>query len=78
MVCPELSANNFDILGEPSSMVASKLIFQIRKCNNDTQKLNNEPECEDPDKIDEFIEEKGIMVESWVVHQKIDFYEKFN
>ena len=67
MVCPDLSANDIDILGEPSSMKADKLIFQLRKCDNRTLS-ENEPRCEDPDVIDDYITKLGIMVETWVVH----------
>ena len=46
------------------------MIFQARKCNNDTL-LHGELPCEDEDKIDEYA--RDIMVETWVIQEKIYF-----
>ena len=55
-------------MGGPSSMQSNKFLFQIRKCDNTIDQ-----NCADPAEINEFIKKKGIMVETWVVHQKIDW-----
>ena len=51
MICPDLDVSDFEILGEPSSMKADKLILQMRKCNPATR-LPTEPECAEPAVID--------------------------
>jgi len=79
MVCPDLGdpkdhEKDFSILGEPASMISDKLIFQVRKCNNETLSVD-EPRCEDEDKINEFV--NGLMIESWILHEKIMFEDKY-
>ena len=44
----------------------------MRKCNP-KNRLPSEPKCAKPADIDKWIRDKGIMIESWVVHQKINF-----
>ncbi len=65
-VCPDYEVSDFDILGEPSSMKADKLILQMRKCNPQNR-LPSEPKCAKPASIDKLIIDKGIMIESWVL-----------
>ena len=72
MICPDLSVGDFDILGEPSSMIAHKLVFQIQKCEDSNRKLGD-PKCAEPDEIERFIRKKGIISETWVIQQKINW-----
>ena len=47
-------------------MKSDKMVFQIQKCNNETR-TDSEPICEDSDKIEQYIDEMGIFVETWTI-----------
>ena len=48
-------------------MKSDKMMLIIRKCNP-LRRDPTDPECAEPEAIDQWIRDKGIMAETWVVH----------
>ena len=57
-------------------MISDKLVLNVRLCDDATKDVGD-PDCAtDPDEIANYI--KDIMLESWVVHEKIFFGKYFD
>ena len=51
-------------------MISKKMVMQIKKCNNETLKTNEEP-CAPIEVINDYV--TNVVVDTWVQHEIIDF-----
>ena len=58
------------MLGVQESNVSKSIIFQAKKCNNETRK-KGEPVCASERAIDRYI--KDITIKTWSQEKQIDF-----
>ena len=74
-ICPDwddIGSNGFALKGTRSSLMQKRIEFQVLRCSMSSELRNNDdPECEEPDTIDEYISD--LEVETWVLNRQIDF-----
>lgn len=56
--------------GHQEANKSKSIIFQAKKCNNETHK-ENETKCASPEEIDDYI--KDVVIGTWTQEKQIDY-----